>query len=88
MAHGIKVPTDFEDQSVIDVIVSTSSGSPRQELIVWRWQERAVVNEWFAGSFPFFHPSIVDSSFLTVLFQGVSIIVSLTCGRHLPGISR
>lgn len=52
IANGIKVPSEFEDKSVVDVIVSATC-PPRVALsltlTVISLQEQAVVSEWFSG---------------------------------------
>lgn len=48
VAHGIKVPPEFEDESVIDLIVGTNINPIILGLQAFQ-QEEAVVNEWFAG---------------------------------------
>lgn len=53
LAHGIKIPPEFEEKSVIDTIVRVSvftCTSSYADHMVWCSQEQAVVAEWFAGN--------------------------------------
>ena len=53
VAHGIKIPPEFEDKSVVDGIVRVSVSICTSSYIdhtVWCFQEQAIVAEWFAGN--------------------------------------
>ena len=59
MAHDVKLPSEFEEKNVMDVIVSLYllSQSGTTDLCTFG-QEKAVVSEWFAG------PSLINRSLL------------------------